>query len=167
MKTKKVFYGLLAIAILVLILFGFKFYKKQIYKDSIATISNFELSDYALNSEFHDSGSVNCLIIFNTECSFCLDEIEDIVDNIEHFEHVNFYLISDQSLETLNDYNEDSEFLGLENFTILHDKDRELLKFFDFPVSPSTFVYSKNGNLITYKNGFVPMHVLREMITKN
>jgi thioredoxin-related protein len=167
MKIKKTLYGLSLITIVVLIFFGIKIYKKQVYKDSISSLSSIELSNYALNAKFYNSGSINCLMIFHTDCSFCLDEIEDIVDNIEDFENVNFYLVSNQSFEELNEYSNDSEFLELQNFTIIHDKDQKLFKFFNFPVSPSTFIYSKEGNLLNYRNGFVPNHTLKEMITKN
>lgn len=167
MKIKRLLYGLSLITILVLIFFGFKVYKKVAYKDSIASISSIQLSNYALNSKFQNFGEINCLMIFHTDCSFCLDEIEDIVDNIEDFENVNFYLISIQSFEELYEYSKDSEFLGLKNFTIIHDSDQEFFKFFNYPVSPSTFVYSKEGNLITYRNGFVPTHTLKKMIAKD
>lgn len=165
MKIKKTLYGLAFITLVLLIFFGFKIYKKQTYKNSIATMSNINLSKYALNSKFYDSGSINCVMVFNTECGFCLDEIEDTVDNIEQFENVNFYLISNQPIEELNEYSKDSEFLGLQNFTIIHDKDQKLSKFFNSPVSPSTFVYTKDWELVDFRNGFIPTYILKDMIS--
>jgi alkyl hydroperoxide reductase subunit AhpC len=164
MKKKIILFILATVVIILVIGVCVKMYQKESYKNSIATFPEIEVANYALNSQYYNSGLINCFIIFHTECDFCLDEIEDIVDNIENFEHVNFYLVSIENNQVLSEYYQDSEFLGLTNFTIIQDKDQSILDFFNFPVSPSTFIYSKEGKLINYRNGFVSNAILKEML---
>ncbi|MGZ0016479.1 peroxiredoxin family protein [Yeosuana sp. AK3] len=145
----------------------YKISKTESYKISIAKLPNIALSKYAVNGNFSMLGDVNCFLIFNTECSLCLDEIEDIVDNIDDFKYVKFYLISNETKDTLLEYAEDSEFLGLENFTILRDYDGAFYQFFNYKTTPSVYVYSRKGKLISYKNGYVPVEYLKNMMIKN
>jgi len=135
------------------------------YEKSIVQLPEVNLLDYALDKDaFYNKGSIDCFLIFNSECGFCLDEIEDIVDNIEDFETVNFYLVSNESEEVLKEYKEDSEFLGLENFTIIKDKDELFYNFFKTTTIPSVYVYSNDGALIDYNQGFLPIYELKSMI---
>lgn len=166
---KKIIIGIISIgAIVFLVAFFVKYQKTQQYKKTIAKLPEVNLVDYALlRDAFYDEGTINCFLMFNSECGFCLDEIEDIVDNIESFEDVNFYLISNETEQSLMDYSEDSEFLGLENFTIIKDKDEFFHNFFNVSVTPSIFIYTKDGELINYNHGFLPLNKLKIMIGEN
>lgn len=162
---KKIFFATIAIILVAFIsIVLINYLKHQEYKKSISNISSINYKEYTLRGvDFYDKGDYNCFIIFNSNCDFCMDEIEDIVDNIELFKDVNFYLVSNQTEEELIEYNEDSEFLGIENFTILYDKDSEILKFFNNPITPSTFMYSKEGMLIDFKKGYQQVYTLKKM----
>lgn len=166
---KKIIIGILSLGLIVFIIaFVVKYQKVAHYKSTIATLPDVNLVDFALFKDaFYDEGTIDSFLIFNSECSFCLDEVEDIVDNIELFEHVNFYLVTNETEEHLKTYSEDSEFLGIENFTILKDDNEFFYNFFGKPVTPSIYVYSKDGNLIDYHNGFAPLHKLKPMIGEN
>lgn len=165
---KKIIIGIISIGVIVFsIAFFIKYQKQQEYKKTIAKLPEVNLVDYALFKDaFYDEGDLNCLLMFNTECGFCLDEVEDIVDNIEFFEEVNFYLISNETEQSLVEYSEDSEFLGLENFTILKDDNELFSTYFDTSVTPSVFVYKKSGELIAYNHGFLPIEKLKLMISE-
>ena len=141
-----------------------KYFKYQEYKRSISNISSINYEALTLHgTEFYNKGNYNCFLVFNSNCNFCIDEIENIVDHIELFKDVNFYLVSKQTEEELIEYNEDSEFLGLENFTILHDKDRAISIFFGYPITPSIYMYNKEGVLINFKKGFQKAYTLEKM----
>lgn len=165
MKKKILFITLILITITLTGLIVVKYFKSKAYKKSIYNISIVNYKQLALaKTPFYNKRDYNCFIIFNSNCEFCIDEIEDIVDNIELFKNINFYLVSDQLEEELIEYNEDSEFLDLENFTILHDKDARLLEFFGFPNTPSTYLYTKENKLINFKNGFMEYYSLKNML---
>jgi peroxiredoxin len=162
---KKIFYAfvILVLTTFISVLF-IKYYKYQEYQKSITNISSINYKELTIKgTTFYNKGNYNCFLVFNSNCEFCIDEIEDIVDNIELFKDVNFYLVSNQTEEELIEYNEDSEFLGLENFTILHDKDNAISIFFDYPITPSTFMYNKEDILIDFKKGFQQIYNLEKM----
>lgn len=163
---KKIVIGIIGFVIAIFFIVFFVKYKKKVeYRKAIEKFPKINLLDYALsNDKFYNKGNINCFLIFNSECDFCLDEIEDIVDNIDDFYNVNFYLISNQKKEVLLDYSEDSEFIGLDNFTIICDKENILHQFFNNQTVPSTYVYSDKGNLIDYKIGFTSIFYLKGMI---
>lgn len=165
MKKKIFFIAFAVIGVVFFSVWIMRYSKHQKYRKSIHDISKINYKQLTLKeTQFYNSGHYNCFIIFNSDCDFCLDEIEDIVDNIELFKNVNFYLVSNQSEENLLEYNEDSEFLDIKNFTILYDKDARLLEFFGFPHTPSTYVYNKENRLINYKNGFMEYYSLKNML---
>lgn len=163
---KKIFFATIAIILVVFIsIMLIKYLKHQEYKKSISNISSINFKEFTLKGvKFYDKGDYNCFIIFNSNCDFCMDEIEDIVDNIELFKNVNFYLVSNQTEEALIEYNEDSEFLGVENFTILLDNNDDFNKFFNFPGTPSTYIYDKKGILIDFKKGYQQVYTLKKMM---
>jgi len=166
---KKLIIGFIAlILVLILGLLLNKYLKMKRYKHQILNISALTLKNYTLKgTTYYNKGTINCIIIFNSNCNLCMDEIEDIVDNIDSFKNVNFYLVSNQTEKELIDYNTDSEFLGLKNFTILQDKNGDILKYFSYPLIPSTFIYNKNKKLIGYKNGFISFFDIKNIIVKN
>lgn len=148
--------------------FYIKYQANSQYEKSIQTFPNVMISDYALNPEsIYTEGSINLYAFFNSECVFCLDEVEDIVDNMEGFEDVNIFLISDESEDVLKNYANDSEFLGIPNFTILIDKENKFSEFFKAKVTPSTFAYTKDGILIGYNFGFQSVDKLKSMLFEN
>ena len=154
---KRIFYSITA---LIFIVFSgvllYRHLKYQEYKRSISNISSINYKELTLQeTEFYNLGNYNCFLVFNSECHFCIDEIENVIDNIEIFKNVNFYLVSNQTEEELIEYHKDLEFLGLENFTILFDKNNVLLSFFDVPAIPSIFFYNKKGELLNCEIGFI------------
>lgn len=162
---KKIFYAfvILVLTTFISVLF-IKYYKHREYKKSITNISSINYKELTIKgTTFYNKGNYNCFLVFNSNCEFCIDEIEDIVDNIELFKDVNFYLVSTQTEEELIEYNEDSEFMGLENFTILYDKNNVISNFFDYPITPSTFMYNKENILIDFKKGFQQIYKLEKM----
>lgn len=167
-NTKTIILFLLLIVIVMLISFSaIRYFQSNNYEKSIRNFPELELINYALNpNAFYDKGKVNCYIFFNTECGFCLDEIEDIVDNIDDYEDVNFYLISNESENILLSYNNDSEFLGIKNFTILKDSKSVFYEFFKPSKTPSTFIYNDNDKLLGYKMGYFPINKLKLMISE-
>jgi len=162
---KKIFFASIAIILVVFIsIVLIKYLKQQEYKKSISNISSMNYKELTLKGvDFYDKGDYNCFIIFNSNCDLCIDEIEDIVDNIESFKNVNFYLVSNQTEEELIEYNEDSEFLGIENFTILYDKNEVFKKFFIAPEVPSIYFYNKKGELLEFKTGFTEISEIISM----
>lgn len=166
---KKILISAIVLSLTVfLLIFFIKYQKVSKYNKSISELPNIDFSNYTLTGDSPNlKGNINCFIMFNSECGFCMDEIEDIVDSIDEFSDVNFLLISNESKESLIEYSEDSEFYGLANFTILRDKDQMFNNFFKYETIPSTYTYSKDGILMNYKSGFVPIHLLKEMMYKN
>jgi len=168
MKKNFIIGIILFISVLSFGLFVNKQLKVKRYRHQISNISALTLQNYTLKgTTYYDKGAINCIIVFNSNCNLCIDEIEDIVDNIDEFKKVNFYLVSNQTTKELIEYNEDSEFLGLNNFTILQDKNQEIYKYFSNPTLPSIFFYDKNKKLIDYKKGFVLIDELENIILKN
>jgi len=163
---KKIFYTVAIIIILALTSVAItKYFKYQEYRKSISDISIINYKNLTLKGmEFYNKGSYNCFLIFNSNCDFCLDEIEDIIDNGKLFSDVNFYLVSDQTEEELLEYAKDSEFLEEDNFTILLDINNDINKFFNYPGNPSTFMYNNEGKLIDFKKGFLQFYDLKRMI---
>jgi len=166
---KKLFVGLI---LFVLVLFSGIFINKQLkvkkYRHQISNISTLTLKKYTLKGmTYYDKGTINCIMIFNSNCNLCMDEIEDFVDNIDVFKSVNFYLVSNQTEKELIDYNTDSEFLALNNFTILQDKNQDIYKYFSHPIIPSIFIYNKENELLAYKNGFASIDDIKNIISKN
>lgn len=142
-----------------------KFWQHTKYKSSINDISTINIESHTLKGmSFYKKGDFNCYIFFNSNCDFCLNEIEDIVDNIDDFKDVNFYLISNENESELLEYNEDSEFLGIENFIILQDKNNLFNEFFNYPGNPSTYLYNKDNKLMDFKKGFLQYYSLKNML---
>jgi len=166
---KKIIFTILGLGLVIFfIAFFIKFQKTSQYRKAIGQLPEVNLIDYALDKGmFFDKGSIDCFLIFNSECEFCLDEIEDIVDNIEDFEHVNFYLVSIEAEEILTEYCEDSEFLGMDNFTVIRDSDEFFYNFFKSSVTPSTYVYTKSGALLDYSQGYLPIYKLKSIVSEN
>ncbi|MCF6168568.1 redoxin domain-containing protein [Lutibacter sp.] len=163
---KKIFYTVAIIIILTLTSIAItKYFKYQEYRKSISDISIINYKNLTLKGmEFYNKGDYNCFLLFNSDCNLCMDEIEDIVDNIKIFKDVNFYLVSNQTEEQLIEYSEDSEFLGLKNFTVLLDRNNDINKFFNYSGNPSTFMYDNDGKLIDFKKGFLQFYDLKRMI---
>jgi hypothetical protein len=162
---KKVVYIITLLVIALISLMLVKYWQHIKYKSSINDISEIDIKSHALKGmEYYSKGNFNCILIFNSNCEFCLDEIEDIVDNIDLFSNVNFYLVSTQTEKELLEYAKDSEFLEEDNFTILLDRNNNINKFFNFPGNPSTFMYNNDGKLIDFKKGFLQFYELKRMI---
>jgi thiol-disulfide isomerase/thioredoxin len=84
------------------------------------------------------------LVIFNTECHYCQNELQMLSLNVDKFPDTQFLFVSDQRSSAIRGYLQEIGLYGRPNVFVARNKFFEAsLKFGSLPI-PTIFIYSKN-----------------------
>jgi len=102
-----------------------------------------------------DSKKKSIIILFDTSCSHCQDEIAAIGKQYSDFKNVNLYLVSMDIKTAIEVFMEKygKELKGRKNVTVLQDSSNDFVPKFNPTKFPAMYIYSENKKLISYFGG--------------
>lgn len=87
------------------------------------------------------------IMYFGTHCPYSRATIQDIFDNIDDMDDIQFYMLTPDSLADLVKYSEAYHLYGFENLIVGQDCEYFLSNHFDVHYVPYTFIYGKDHKL--------------------
>jgi len=138
-----------------------KFKKKQTEK--LEHIPVFKLKStsgkYFTNKDIKGSVPV-VFFYFNSECDFCLIEIQEIVKNIKRFNSIQLIFVSFEPIQKIIMFQATCKLDGYNNIAFLSDYKNIFSETFGVKTLPSSLVYNKYGKLVSRNNGAVKVNYL-------
>ncbi len=129
----------------------FKFYRLQ---DSAA----FQKADV-------EKGKKSIMILFDTSCSHCQNQMDSISQHYDQFKAINFYLVSfddkKEIVKFMRKYGSNLD--GKDNVTVLQDSGHDFIPKFQPTKYPAMYVYSEKRSLIKYLAGEAKIKDLIEL----
>lgn len=128
----------------------------QIKDSAMPDFKFFKLEDLSPFTKHDiDSKKKSIIILFDTSCSHCQDEIAAIGKRYADFKRVNLYLVSMDDKASIESF---MSFYGKElkskkNVIVLQDTDRDFLPKFHPTKFPAMYIYSEAKKLISYFAG--------------
>lgn len=145
-----------------ILIFCFVFYmlwhiidNKKSHEVEIEKLTHIELINQNDNSStiFHSDKPV-IVLYFKTSCQYCIDEINEISENIEKFNQVELILVSSEPQEKITEFASDFE---TDKLSFFYDKTGKFKNEFNVKSYPAIFIFSKNKKLIKQFKGAVPV----------
>ncbi len=157
---------ILSILLLLLVaIIGFSFYKlsqkKEIANAEFITIKGEKISMQSLR------GKVVLINFWATDCRNCVKEMPDLVDTYQQYQNQGFEIIAvampyDPPAQVVN-YATQKQL----PFPVIHDSYAEMTqKFGGVKVTPTTYIYNKEGKRIQHAVGLINFHKLRALLDK-
>lgn len=155
------------IAIVVISYSGFRmveiYRKKKNQNEKIAYIPPFELKS-TTGEKFTKAnlkkGEPVVFFYFNSECEFCQDETQDIVNNINKFKGIRLIFVSSESIPKIIMFQLNYRLNQYDNIIFLCDFKNTFSKIFGITTFPGSLVYNHNGKLVSRNNGAIKVNYL-------
>jgi len=140
---------------------------KKMHEERIIHIPVFELKTMKeksfTNSDLkQDVPTV--FLYFNSDCEFCQAEAEEIESNIKKFEGVQIIFVSNEPISQIKSFQQKYKLDGYDNVLFLCDYDYKLIELLSLKTIPSSFIYSKEGVLLSKNNGAIKVDYLLKSI---
>jgi len=133
---------------------------KKTRDERIVHIPAFELKnmkgDIVSNTDLKQHVPV-LFLYFNSECDFCQAETEEIVANINKLEGIQIVFVSNEPIPQITAFQQKYKLDEYGNVKILCDYNYKFAELLGLKTIPSSFIYSKEGVLLSKNNG--PMKV--------
>lgn len=104
---------------------------------------------------------------FNTHCQFCQYEIKDFLEYQYLFEKTQFFLLSDQPLDTLKIFTVANKIDLISTITIGQVDYTDFIDQFGEVIPPTTFIYDSSKCLISNYKGQIRASTIAEDIKKH
>lgn len=138
-------------------------------KDRIATLPNLgrfvSLSGDTIQTDSLAGGRAVILLYFNSECRFCIGEIEDILDHPDLIANSMVMLISAEPDSTLRAFRAQYRLQSYPYVRVLQDTSGAFYQTFGTRVFPSAYVYSPHRRLLEQYRGQVRASALYRTLT--
>lgn len=103
------------------------------------------------------------LIFISPGCPYCKAQTEEIVKNIKSFKNIHLYFITNFSLESLNQYNEEYQLGKYSNITLAHDYESYFPNYFNVNIIPYIAIYTRNKVLKQVLKGKVSATLIKDI----
>ena len=88
------------------------------------------------------------IVYFHPECDYCKYEAQEIAQNSAAFNHCQIVMVTaDDSLQRIEQFCNEYNLWGIDNFEVLLDKENRFKKIFGKAVVPSLYIYDENQKL--------------------
>ncbi len=162
---------LFIVFVLLLVGLGFQFYntyqKKNAQLSLIEKIPKFELRDCQGNL-YNDGKIIKdtwvVLVFFNTQCHFCQDEAQQLVEFKGEIGNTQFIWISSERMEDVKDFKVEYGLEAISNVVLLQDEQGELASSLGVGNVPEFLVYNMEGELVKKHKGAWRIDALLEDI---
>jgi len=132
-------------------------YSPQSKEKAISKLPSFKMllidSITTLKAEEIPTGKPIVLLFFRPDCPHCWEETQDILDHIDSFRNVRFYMLAIESLHKIREFCLSFNLDKYENFTIGKDQEYTFLRAFRPSSVPYMAVYDGNKKLVKIYNG--------------
>ncbi len=98
-------------------------------------------------------GSPVVIFFFNSECYYCINEVESIIGNINSLKNTNILLVSEQPLNKLAELYDEYKLYKYPQVKLLHSSYRNFISIFGNTVVPSTYIYNERISLLKLFKG--------------
>ena len=124
---------------------------------ALATLPSFNMllldSTTVLKTEQIPKGKPIVLLFFRPDCPHCQEETQNLIDHIDSFRKVRFYLVTTATLREIRDFYFDYRLNRYENFTIVKDQEHGFIHTFRPGTVPYIVIYDGNKKLVKIFNG--------------
>jgi thioredoxin-related protein len=110
-------------------------------------------STTVLKTQEIPSGKPIVLLFFRPDCPHCRQETQDLVDHIQSFKDVRFYLLAAAPLREIKAFYLKYHLNQFDNFTVGKDQERTFFHAFRPSTVPYLAIYDGNKRLVKIYNG--------------
>lgn len=135
---------------------------ERIPKFELSRLDGVNFSEKNLNENL-----ATIFIYYNSTCDFCQHEAENIVDNINEFNNVQFIFISAESKKNINEFAIKYKLNEISNITFLQDKEQVFAKKFGANFIPYNIIYNEKGKLLKRQKGQLNVKGILKALQRN
>ena len=162
--------------IIILILIAYSGYRiiqisqnKKIREEKIAHIPSFELK--TMQGEVFTNANLKqnmptVFLYFNSDCDFCQAETEEIASNIKKLDGIQIIFVSNESIPQISAFQQKYKLDGYDNVLFLCDYNYKFIELLQLKTIPSSFIYSKDGFLLSKNSGSIKVDYLLKSIKR-
>ena len=159
--TKQIIKKILLVSIAVFVLIaGYYIYQKieqkKVLAQHIVSLPEFSFTQTNGKSFTNENITQNTSVIFlyfNTECSYCWYEIQDIKEHISEFKNTQLVFVSAEERHKIHEFAQNQGLYGFSNIIFLQDSLSKFVTIFGSNHIPSLFVYNSTHQLVFQHKG--------------
>ena len=152
------------LGVLVIIMLYYITFKKETKIDEAYQVDNILLHNLdGLTINIFDSEYPFLLFFYKSSCDYCIEEAQQIVENISYFNCTQIYFISSEKHCYIKEF---SDKLACNEIEFLQDKDGFLIDSFNIDISPTIIIYTRNKCIRRF-SGVVPVEQLIFEVTND
>jgi peroxiredoxin len=137
-----------------------QYQREHFYIESLPDFILHKANGYPYN--IANTSKAIVVVYFKSDCQYCMNEIRQISDNDNIFEHAQVYFITAEPIEYLKDV--ESNFF-LSQIIFLHDKEKDLYNALSVTNFPSVYLFTSDRKFIKRFTGFVSVEEIISHIT--
>jgi len=158
-RKMKNMYGLISILLAVIIIIIILMIQKKsipLLKTAEDEMPDFKFSlingGFVQRSGFK-TDKYTLLLFFNTDCDYCIHEVEALTDSISLLNQYRILLISHEDSMAIASFYQQYCLADHPNIQVAFTTEEEVNKLFKIYVTPTLYVYHPDGRMIKYKPG--------------
>ena len=110
------------------------------------------------------TGNPSVLLYYNPRCLYCRSQLEDILQNMNYLNNIQFYLISDYPLSEIKEFYNKYQLSKYPNIICGIDQSNFINNYFEVPGVPYTAIYGNDKKLIKVFIGKVHSKQIKKTI---
>ena len=126
-------------------------------ESTLCTLPSFNMllvdSLTVLKAQEIPTGEPIVLLFFRPDCPHCRQETQDLVDHIDSFKNVRFYLLALEPMKEIKEFYLDFHLADYKNITVGKDSEHSFLRVFRPGTVPYMAIYDGHKQLVKIYNG--------------
>jgi thiol-disulfide isomerase/thioredoxin len=124
-------------------------------------------SSAAINTYDIPEGHTTVLLLFSPDCHHCRDMVPKLLQKVDSFPQVRFYLITLMGLQSLRDFIQEFNVLSHENVLAGKDPNHFFPGFYKISYIPHAVIYDRHKKLVEVVDGNFDAEVLLDVVRKS
>jgi thiol-disulfide isomerase/thioredoxin len=116
-----------------------------------------------INSKIMAPGKPIVLFYFSPECPYCRSQTEEIINNINSLNNIQFCMLSNFPINQIKQYYNHYQLNKYRNITVAQDYDSHFSIFFKTTIVPYFAIYSREKKLLNVNIGKLEFQQLKDI----
>ena len=121
--------------------------------DTIPTFNFTTVNDEVFSNSNLRKDTNTIFIYFNSTCEFCQHEAQNVSENSDSFDNVQFIFVSEEPKEIIKEFSKTHQLNNKEQIIFIHDSLRTFSNQFDATSIPYLLIYDTSGKLVKKHKG--------------
>lgn len=130
----------------------------------VPNIQAFNLDSTAFKLSTIKADQPSIFIHFNSTCHVCQYEAKELVQQLDKFVKCNIIMLSEESIETIQEFGEKYQLLNKHNIQLLKTEENAFFRSFGSANLPDIFIYNAENKLVKHYVGETKIEALLKII---